>query len=208
MTSFGHKLRSKAGGASGREVTLHVSWAEAEMMPPDTEIDKKPIKGSYVRVWCDEDRDIEWILFTLSAVTSKERALEIVTIYMQRWIIEEYHKCLKTGCSIEARQLDTAEGLLALLGFLSVIAVLLLSLKETPEKAEVPLEASRVLAAIRGLDHQDWDPPKFLRELAKLGGFLGRKGDGKPGWQTIWAGWTRLQDIMLGFELAGRLRCG
>jgi hypothetical protein len=199
-------LRARPGAAA-RNVELRLAWTKATIRPPDGQLGE-PVSVWVVRVWEEAPKGLEWILLSTVPVESAEQARQIAEWYRHRWLIEEYHKCLKTGCSIEARQLDTAEGLLALLGFLSVIAVLLLSLKETPEKAEVPLEASRVLAAIRGLDHQDWDPPKFLRELAKLGGFLGRKGDGKPGWQTIWAGWTRLQDIMLGFELAGRLRCG
>lgn len=31
--------------------------------------------------------------------------------------------------------------------------------------------------------------------VAKLGGFLGRKGDGEPGVVVVWRGWQRLQDI-------------
>jgi hypothetical protein len=33
---------------------------------------------------------------------------------------------------------------------------------------------------------------QFYREVAKLGGFLGRKSDGQPGWITIWRGWEKL----------------
>ncbi|WP_268244427.1 IS4 family transposase, partial [Deinococcus ruber] len=35
----------------------------------------------------------------------------------------------------------------------------------------------------------------FWRAVANLGGFLGRKGDGDPGWQTLWKGWRRLLDL-------------
>ena len=35
-----------------------------------------------------------------------------------------------------------------------------------------------------------------------LGGFLARKSDGDPGWQKIWKGWTRLQDMRDGMEIA------
>jgi len=209
MTGFSHKLRSKAGRASSQEVTLHVSWTEAEMMPPDTEIDKKPIRGSYVRVWCDEDRDVEWILFTLSAIPSKESALEIVQIYTQRWIIEEYHKCLKTGCKMEEAQLRAADHLMNLFGILGVIATQLLQLRDL----------SRVRGAELADTHVDKTPIKliekifklaipltmkeFWRRVAMLGGFLGRKSDGNPGWQTIWCGWLRLRDMCRGAELVG-----
>ena len=41
--------------------------------------------------------------------------------------------------------------------------------------------------------------PPTLREaihrVAGLGGFLGRKGDGEPGTQTLWLGLQRLDDI-------------
>jgi hypothetical protein len=32
--------------------------------------------------------------------------------------------------------------------------------------------------------------------IAKLGGFIGRKGDGEPGVKVLWRGWIRLQDIV------------
>ncbi|WP_315850094.1 IS4 family transposase, partial [Singulisphaera acidiphila] len=50
-----------------------------------------------------------------------------------------------------------------------------------------------------------WGTYQFFRELAKLGGFLGRKGDGEPGWQTIWRGWMKLQAMVQGAELDLRL---
>ena len=44
----------------------------------------------------------------------------------------------------------------------------------------------------------------FFRELAKLGGFLGRTGDGEPGWQTIWRGYQKLQMLLDGMRLTGQ----
>ena len=34
-----------------------------------------------------------------------------------------------------------------------------------------------------------------VRWIAKLGGFLGRKGDGDPGIKTLWRGLKQLHDI-------------
>ena len=42
----------------------------------------------------------------------------------------------------------------------------------------------------------------FLRGVARLGGFLARKSDGEPGWQTIWKGWFVLMILVEGYELA------
>ena len=41
-----------------------------------------------------------------------------------------------------------------------------------------------------------------VRWIAKLGGFLARKGDGEPGPITLWRGWKRLVDLTEGWNLA------
>ena len=47
--------------------------------------------------------------------------------------------------------------------------------------------------ARKGLNRiHDLTVGQFYREVAKLGGFLGRKSDGDPGWITIWRGWEKL----------------
>jgi hypothetical protein len=37
----------------------------------------------------------------LHPVTTLEDALRVVGFYQQRWLIEEFHKALKTGCRLE-----------------------------------------------------------------------------------------------------------
>jgi hypothetical protein len=50
---------------------------------------------------------------------------------------------------------------------------------------------------------------EFYRELAKLGGFLGRRSDGDPGWITIWRGWEKLRTLVRGAQLAINFKnCG
>jgi hypothetical protein len=43
-----------------------------------------------------------------------------------------------------------------------------------------------------------------LIQLAKLGGYLARAGDGPPGNMIMWRGMTRLTDIELGFQLGSQ----
>ena len=45
---------------------------------------------------------------------------------------------------------------------------------------------------------------EFWKRVAMLVGFFGRKSDGNPGWQKIWKGWLKLQDMRRGMELALR----
>ena len=192
---------------SSHEQTLKISWCQADMLSPQAGKEKKSIQGSYVRVWCETDPDIEWILFTLFPVTSKEETLEIVSTYEHRWIIEEYHKCLKTGCKMEKAQLRTADRLLNLFGILGVIATQLLQLRdisrikpEDPAEQHVdPLnvELIRLRYKLRG----KITVKEFWKRVSMLGGFLARKSDGNPGWQKIWRGWLRLQDMRDGMEM-------
>ena len=35
-----------------------------------------------------------------------------------------------------------------------------------------------------------------ISNVARLGGFLARKSDGEPGWQTLWEGWQQLQQLL------------
>lgn len=144
---------------------------------------------------------IRWIFFTQLPAATFEEAWTLIDYYEQRWLIEEYHKALKTGCATEERQLKTGHRLEAIVGLTSVVAVRLLQLKSLARTApDTP--ANRVIPSIwlQMLKHarknlarvHDLTIRQFYREVAKLGGFLGRTSDGEPGWITIWRGWEKL----------------
>jgi len=46
-----------------------------------------------------------------------------------------------------------------------------------------------------------WTNGTVLGAIACLGGFLARKGDGSPGWKTIWQGWHKLATMVEGVRL-------
>ena len=98
-------------------------------------------------------------------------------------------------------------------GVLSVVAVRLLQMKEVgrrePRRAARDLVPTRYLELVhrarRGRGRgEDWTIREFIRGLAGLGGFLGRKCDGEPGWITIWRGWDALNWMLQGAQLAGQ----
>ena len=100
---------------------------------------------------------------------------------------------------------------------LTIVAVRLLQLKlsakSEPDRAALdaaPRAHVRLLAAYRGTSAGDWTVYQFWREVAKLGGFLARKSDGEPGWQTLWRGWQKLDIMTLGAKLvrAESEKCG
>jgi hypothetical protein len=144
---------------------------------------------------------IRWILFTSLPVTTFDDAWLVIGYYELRWLVEEYHKALKTGCRTQSRQLKTAGRLEAFVALTSVVAIRLLQLKslartspDVPAQRVVPRVWLRMLKLARkNLDRvHDLSVGQFYRELAKLGGFLGRASDGEPGWITIWRGWEKL----------------
>ena len=158
---------------------------------------------------------VEWVLLTSLPVASFDDAWRILGYYEKRWLIEEYHKALKTGCRVERRQLQSKEGLERITALLSVVAVRLLQLKSAartnpacPARHLVPLPWIKMLLAVRKRSKLTvaMTIREFYREVAKLGGFLGRKSDGEPGWITIWRGWQKLYMFIHGAELAQAIK--
>jgi hypothetical protein len=156
-------------------------------------------------------KPITWTLYTSLPVSTFDDAWQIVEYYECRWLIEEYHKALKTGCSVQERLLQRSDRLEPMVGLMSVVAVRLLQLKsvarndpDRPARNIVPpLWLQMLKAARKNLSRvHDLTIRQFYRELAKLGGFLGRRSDGEPGWITIWRGWEKLHTLVKGAHLA------
>lgn len=152
---------------------------------------------------------IRWVLLTSLPVKTFKDAWQVVEDYENRWLVEEYHKVMKSGCSLEMHALRSADRLEALIGLISVIGVRLFQLKligrnqpEARAATHVPASWLRCLKLARPkIKLTGMTVYEFFRELAKLGGFLGRKGDGEPGWQTVWRGFQRLQSILDAMKL-------
>jgi Transposase DNA-binding/Transposase Tn5 dimerisation domain len=159
-------------------------------------------------------KPMRWVLLTSEAVQGLADAWRIIRCYEKRPLVEEYHKCLKTGCSVEARQYRTGKRLAPIIGLLSVVAVRLLQLKmvarqepERPAAGVVPTKWLAALPRLRKIAKPIVTVRDFFRGLACLGGFLGRKSDGEPGWQTVWRGLEKLLHCLRGAELIGK-KCG
>lgn len=162
------------------------------------------------------DDPIHWVLLTSWPCATAEDAMRVVKAYTRRWLIEEYHKALKTGTGIEDSQLETAQRIEALLALLAVVAVRLLNCKllastrpqEAVDREDVGADVLAILEAQFGRPAEGWSHRDFVRCVARLGGFIGRRSDGEPGWITIWRGWQRLLPMVEGFNLAQGHRCG
>jgi hypothetical protein len=166
---------------------------------------------------------LRWVLLTSLDCERVVELRRIVERYARRWLVEDYHKALKTGAHIEQSQLEERTRIEALLGVLALVALRLLSTKllarsrpnEPVNSAEFGEEAINILSARFGCPEGGWTHSKMLVAIARMGGFLARKGDGSPGWITIWRGWQRLTTMVEGVEslsrenaFIGATRCG
>ena len=132
--------------------------------------------------------------------------------YATRWMIEEYHKAIKTGLGAERLQPESAERLFAAIAIMSVVALRLLELRErlrrhpdaAAEQAGLhPLELE-VLRVKSG--RQLYTVREVALAIGRLGGHLNRKSDGLPGWQTLWHGMNTLHALVEGVLIAYRLK--
>jgi len=203
-------LRGREGQAA-QTLTLNVSFTPVTLQAPKNgpHREAQPLAMWAVRAWSASSKH-EWILLSTVPVLSVVDALERVNWYAHRWVIEEYHKALKTGCQFEARQLESADGLQRLLSLLSPVAARLLALRSLSRTAGDELATAHLPLALvrlvvrkggRSTTPEAWTLRDFWRGVAQLGGFLGRKHDGEPGWQTLWRGWLRVLDMAWAAEI-------
>jgi len=155
---------------------------------------------------------VRWLLVTSLPLTTVEEVLTCVQYYRQRWLVERFHYVLKSGCQVERLQLETGQRLSRAVVLYSVVAAwLLLSTYQariTPEAPATTImdeEAWEVLARVQAPDQPVPTEPPTVREairmVARLGGFLGRTGDGDPGVKTIWRGFRRLTELIWAWRI-------
>jgi hypothetical protein len=169
---------------------------------------------------------IEWMLLSSEKTQTLEEAQQAVTWYSCRWVIEEWHKALKDGCRLEDSQLDDAGDIERLAAVLSVIAVRLVQLRDLAEAAREPQEGDGrlppdearaqdpgalqasvpwvyicIVAMLAKVAPQTLTPQTFWRTVARRGGWIGRKCDGRPGWLTVWRGWAKVRAMVEAAEL-------
>lgn len=146
---------------------------------------------------------LDWMLLTSVPVTSPAQALERLDWYAARWGIERWHRVLKSGCSIESRQLESCERLKRLLTLYAVIAWRILYAtmlaRLVPDMSCTAILQDDEWQALYCRIHYCPTPPatapplrQAIRWIAQLGGFIGRASDGEPGTQTLWKGFQEL----------------
>jgi len=156
-------------------------------------------------------KPIEWRLLTNRSAETLGEAAQLIDWYRARWEIELLFLVLKEGCRVEALQLATMQRVERALALFLVVAWRIARLmrlgRTVPDlDAALLLEPEQWQAAyILTKKPLPKGPPRLntvLRMIARLGGFLGRKGDGEPGVKTIWLGLQRVMDFAAGIKFA------
>jgi Transposase DNA-binding/Transposase DDE domain len=209
---------------SARTATVALAWTQVTIVPPRQargEGRGVPLTVWALRVWevgtPAGAEPVEWFLLTNVAVPTLADAWLRVDWYCQRWVVEELHKGMKTGCAIESLQFTTEQALQPAIAFLSVVALWLLSLRtesrrpeaETkPARAIFPLEYVEVLSLDRYGEVRPLTVREFCRLLGRRGGHQNRKQDRPPGWLVLWRGWMKLHLMVQGARAVTRKNCG
>jgi hypothetical protein len=156
---------------------------------------------------------LEWRLITTEPIDDVAQVLRIIDWYRSRWLIEEFFKCLKTGCAYEKRQLETLQTLLVALALLAPIAWQLLLMRhlarDLPETCATVVLTARQIAILRTRPggHRLPVAPSIrdvFRVVARLGGHL--RQNGEPGWLVLARGMHTLRDMEVGWAAADATR--
>jgi hypothetical protein len=208
------ELRARPGSAA-RTAVVEVRWLQVTLRGPyrggqkmaDFTVNAIEVRESSAPPGVEP---LNWVLLTSLPCGKWSDLQRVIGRYCARWWVEEYHKALKTGVGVEESQLEKQYRIESLVAVLAIVAVRLLNLKFLARtKPDEPVEVELFgAAAIQILEKRFGGPPQgrwthrhLVRCMARMGGFIGRRSDGEPGWQTIWRGWQRLMWMTEGAEL-------
>jgi len=210
------------GGRKAREAKLLLRSMALELLAPaGRTISPGSLKVNVVLAEeidaATQSEPLHWVLLTTENVSSAEDARQVVRYYELRWRIEDYHKAWKSGVGVERQRFQCAENLERMLVITAFLAVRLLQLREclttpaiiaTEKSCETVLSEDEWkvlwLSTERCKPMPQTPPPTTwaFYAIAKLGGFADTKRTGRPGWDTIWHGWFRLQERLEGYQLS------
>lgn len=209
----------RADDRRARQAVLTVRCAQIDLRAPHAA--RRHHELPTLRIWAvlaeelqppPDQEPVSWLLLSTRPVQSLADALQCLEWYTHRWKVERYHFVLKSGCRVEALQADDGQDIARALAIDSILAWRLLWLTY---QARLEPDAP----CTQALEIYEWQalylwlhpgqplaqtPPTLhqaVRWIAKLGGFLGRHGDGEPGVKVIWRGLRRLADIAAAFLL-------
>ncbi len=200
-------------GRPARTATLQVRWQQLTFPAPKRRAGSTLTPVTLWVLWAHEDQPppdvapLDWLLLTTLPLPDGAAAAGLLDDYACRWVIERWHFVLKSGCALEARQLERRAALQRALALFSVIAWKVLSAtllaRSHPDQPctvlLAPAEWQALYCAIHKTTTLPASPPTLaqaVRWIAQLGGFIGRTSDGQPGPKVLWRGFQYLSHLV------------
>lgn len=149
---------------------------------------------------------IEWMLLTTWPVCNARDARQVVEGYGQRWKVEEFHRCWKSGaCQLQSSQLRSMATLKRWATILAAVAARTERLKQlartkpdvpaTDELSRAEIDVAIILSRTRKYEPgQDLTLQQAVTVIAEAGGYTGKSSGGPPGSTTIRRGLDRVTD--------------
>jgi hypothetical protein len=200
-------------GRAAREAELIVRSAALELKVPGW-LGKKtePVEVNVVQVLEEQPPEgctpIAWVLATTLPIDTKAQVERVIDIYRSRWMVEEFHKALKTGCMFEKRHLESFSSITTLLAFCYPVACELLRVRSRARQTGIPadevfrrsqLDCLRAHPKAKKFSAAP-TAQEVLEVIAALGGH--QKHNGPPGWEALAAGYMKLLEFERGWLAA------
>ncbi|MEP6930186.1 MAG: IS4 family transposase [Flavobacterium sp.] len=166
------------------------------------------------------ENPICWRLLTTINIENLETALNCITWYTCRWVIEEVFRILKKeGFNIEASELTYAKSIrkLSLLMMETIVKLFLMQIAYNCPEQEIESSSCFSKDEIKCLEYQiialegkteklknpylEKDLKRYVWAIARLGGWKGYVSERKPGITTFWIGIQKFTSIMQGWQL-------
>ena len=174
-----------------RYATLHIGACRVRLYRSAKRQNRyfKPPQPVYVSVVVIRELNVPpgetplcWVLFTTLPVDTDRQIKRVGYLYELRWKIEEYFRLLKAGYRIESFRMDNATKIGKLLIVITLAAMAITILKQ---RLNLPSggylddnQYQKVKTAMRELDnHTIHIELRLFAFIARLGGWLGRRGD-------------------------------
>jgi len=204
------------GGRVARVATVTLRSSRVVLRPPRGKRDAYPPLTLWV-VYIEEEsppdgvKPLIWRLLTTEPAKTFQEALKVQRYYTFRWRVEEFHKAWKTGCSLDEARIQYSDNLQRLAQILAFVAVRLLQMRECKDTEVLcdqflkPEEWKLLWLSIMKDKPLPEKPPPLkwaYYGIAKLGGWIDTKRNGRVGWQAMWKGYNVLQERREGWKLA------
>jgi hypothetical protein len=157
------------------------------------------------------EEPVLWRLVTTESIETFEQVAAVIDIYRHRWLIEEYFKAIKSGCSYQDLQIESVRPLLVALSIYAAVAWRLLLMRwldrhdpNEPATAVLSTTQLQLLKAVRQKAGKPLpsDPTVHdaIMAIASIGGHLTQNGP--PGWMILSCGFDKLLMMEIGWLAA------